>query len=312
LVLALVEQILSTAEARARIARIKDHLQTLWSELWDFHERQGWLALGYTSFKECVEQELGLSERRAYQLLDAARIRAELDTEPGFSIVHATERQLRELKPLSLEQRVEVALAVDFNNTTVRELHEIVQQKLKQPEGAKQSHVAHNSGNNEWYTPPEYIVAACRVMGGIDLDPASSPIANRIVGASQYFTAEDDGLAQPWAGRVWMNPPYAAELVGKFTEKMAKHFLDGDVSEAIVLVNNATETNWFQTLLVCASAVCFVKQRVKFLDPEGNPRGAPLQGQALLYLGRNPDTFAEQFTSFGVVLYGTRARRNSQ
>ena len=304
--LASVETILplTAVEARAQISRIKGHWQAFWFELKDFHERKGWLPLGYTSFKDCVEQELGFSERRAYQLLDAASIRAELGTEHVFSIGNATEGQLRELKPLAPEQRLEVAREVDFGHTTVRELREIVQQK--QSGGA---HVAFNSGNNEWYTPAEYIEAARAVMGGIDLDPATSEIANKTVGALSYFTAEDDGLTRHWAGRVWMNPPYAAELIGRFTEKLGRHYAAGDVTEALVLVNNATETNWFQGLLACASAVCFVRQRVRFLDPEGNP-GAPLQGQAVLYLGADVDGFVGEFARFGTVMYGQRTGRD--
>ncbi len=162
----------------------------------------------------------------------------------------------------------------------------------------KTPHVAYNSGNNEWYTPAQYIDAAKKVMGDIDLDPASSEIANGVVGAKQIFTIEDNGLIREWAGRVWMNPPYAGELIPLFCDKLVNHYETGKITEAIALVNNATETAWFNTLIGQASAVVFPKGRVKFYTPGGSI-GAPLQGQAVIYFGENPHKFLSCFKQFG-------------
>lgn len=165
----------------------------------------------------------------------------------------------------------------------------------------KHVHVAQNSGNNEWYTPEPFIKAARLVMGGFDLDPASSEIANRTVQAERIFTQDDDGLKQDWPiGRIWMNPPYAQPLMGQFADKFAAEIRKG--SEGVVLVNNATETAWFQTIAAECSAICFPKTRIRFLDPDGNP-GAPLQGQAIIYCGPDVDTFKEAFGAFGLVVF---------
>ena len=166
---------------------------------------------------------------------------------------------------------------------------------------AVKAHVAHNSGNNEWYTPAKYIELARQVMGGIDCDPATSELANETVKAETIFTAEDDGREQTWLGRVWMNPPYAQPLMGDFAEAVSAKFESCEIDQACILVNNATETQWFQRMLEAASAVCLPKSRIKFLDPQGNP-GAPLQGQAILYMGANVETFQEAFQQEGAVL----------
>jgi len=163
----------------------------------------------------------------------------------------------------------------------------------------KTAHVSNNSGENEWYTPAAIIEAARRVLGGFDLDPASSEIANRTVKAERFFTIEDDGLTQDWAGKIWCNPPYSQPLINEFCLKFAGAMSGG--STGIALVNNATETAWFQTLARSASAICFPASRIKFLDPDGNP-GAPLQGQAIIYSGAETGTFRAEFAGFGVVL----------
>lgn len=164
-------------------------------------------------------------------------------------------------------------------------------------------HVANNTGDNEWYTPPEYLAAARAALDGIELDPATSNEAQSEVQASRFMTAEDDALsdAADWQAKtVWMNPPYAAGLIDKFVDRLVTSYEKGDVGEAIVLVNNATDTQWFDLLSQSASAVCFPVGRIRFQRP-GGEAGAPLQGQALLYLGDNVSRFKESFSGFGNV-----------
>lgn len=164
--------------------------------------------------------------------------------------------------------------------------------------------VTKNSTENEWYTPPQYIEAAREVMGGIDLDPASSDVAQQTVRAETYYTASDDGLAQEWSGRVWLNPPYSKELIGQFCEKLANSLFGngGTVRDAVLLVNNATDTQWFHDVIEHASAVCFVKGRISFLDEQGQAKNKPLQGQMLIYFGQQEDRFVGVFSEFGSCL----------
>lgn len=162
------------------------------------------------------------------------------------------------------------------------------------------AHVAQNSGENEWYTPDDFLDRARAVLGGFDLDPASSSVGNKRVRAERFFTAVDDGISREWAAAtIWMNPPYAQPLIGQFCERFAQEIVKG--AEGVALVNNATETVWFQRLASVSSAICFPKGRVRFLDPEGNP-GAPLQGQAVVYAGTDPAGFAAEFDELGFVV----------
>ncbi len=190
-----------------------------------------------------------------------------------------------EVTKLPQEQQQEVSRRISQG-----EKHKDVLAEVRKP------HVSYNSGNNEWYTPSDYIDLAREVMGSIDLDPASSHKANEVVKAKRYYTAEDDGLSKDWYGNVWLNPPYSSELITKFTDKLLEEL--PIMSQALVLVNNATETEWFSRLVNKASAVCFPRSRVKFYMPDGTI-GAPLQGQALLYFGIEPMRFVEVFRAKG-------------
>jgi ParB family chromosome partitioning protein len=201
--------------------------------------------------------------------------------------------------PITKKDTLEIAKAEpEEQKEIIRQVVSGESKTVKEAIEKKAPHVSYNSGNNEWYTPEQYILAAKEVMGEIDLDPASSEFANQVVGAKQIYTVDDDGLAKEWAGKVWLNPPYAGELVSLFCNKIAEHYNNGDVTEAIILVNNATETGWFGTLIEPASSVVFLKGRVRYYTVDGT-KNTPLQGQAVVYMGKSPDKFLQCFSRLG-------------
>lgn len=63
--------------------------------------------------------------------------------------------------------------------------------------------------SRDFVSPVDLIATTTAFLGGeIDLDPASSPYANQLVGATRHYTWEDNGLMQPWrAKNVYLYPP---------------------------------------------------------------------------------------------------------
>ena len=163
------------------------------------------------------------------------------------------------------------------------------------------NHRAQGTGENEWYTPDEYLVAARSVLGGFDLDPASSDTAQEKIKATKYFTKEDDGLELPWHGRVWLNPPYSQPLISHFIDRLCLVYESGEIDAAILLTHNYTDTRWFHKAASVADAICFTRGRIKFYSPTGEV-AAPTQGQAFFYFGPDVPQFVRQFSDFGFVM----------
>lgn len=150
--------------------------------------------------------------------------------------------------------------------------------------------------SNEHYTPAKYVEAARKVLGAIDLDPASCKEANKTVKAKQYF--DTGGLEQEWVGRVWLNPPYG-RLAGSFIEKLADEVQAGRVGAAIALVNaHCTDTAWFQRLW--SGLLCFTDHRINFYGDES--RSGSTHGSAFAYFGPNETAFVNAFRQFGPIV----------
>lgn len=115
-----------------------------------------------------------------------------------------------------------------------------------------------------WLTPP-YILAA---LGPFELDPCAA-IENPTWAAPSYYTEAEDGLSKPWAGRVWLNPPYTATKIGWWMKRMAHHHY------GTALIFARTETAmFFEHVWRAASAVLFFEGRINFHFPNGQRAAA--------------------------------------
>jgi ParB family transcriptional regulator, chromosome partitioning protein len=152
--------------------------------------------------------------------------------------------------------------------------------------------------SDDRYTPAWLVDAARAALGGIDLDPASCAEANATVQAACYYTRADDGLTQPWAGRVFLNPPYSDPL--PWVRRLIRALDAGDVSAAVVVTACAASPTWAQLLSARAAAVCFLGRRVNFWPRRPGDNGNA--GDNLVwYLGQDRDRVVAAFNPCGVV-----------
>lgn len=135
--------------------------------------------------------------------------------------------------------------------------------------------------SDEWYTPPSVFDA----LGlRFDLDPAAPPGGVPWVPATHHFSVQDDGLVQPWQGRVWMNPPYGRGT-GRWLRKLAGH------GDGLALVFARTDTRWFQRIAGEATALCFVSGRLRFHRSDGTPGNPALVDDSAERLLVSPNCF---------------------
>lgn len=169
------------------------------------------------------------------------------------------------------------------------------------------------TGKHNWYTPPEYIDAAREVMGGIDLDPASDANANIIVEAKEFYSLVDrgeDGIALPWHGRIFCNPPYGRRFGEKgpynlplWIGKALKEFRANRMDQGILLTNASPGASWFRPLW--AWPICFVDHRIAFIDGDtGKAQKDPRHYNAFTYIGPRDrwTKYARIFGQFGPVV----------
>jgi hypothetical protein len=160
--------------------------------------------------------------------------------------------------------------------------------------------------SDEWYTPPEIIENVRNILGTIDLDPASCEIAQKTVKAGTYWKIDEDGYHREWFGKVFINPPYLADKLGKYGESKkttaTKYWMEKaldqiatnpNVIEIIMLVNRS-DASWYYDLIPDFDAYYQKRGRINFICGNPDPdlvRDSPRYSNDFLYLGKYPEHF---------------------
>jgi phage N-6-adenine-methyltransferase len=160
------------------------------------------------------------------------------------------------------------------------------------------------TGDDEWYTPARHIDRVRRVLGSIDLDPASNLEAQKVVKAKRFFTKADDALTHPWHGRVWLNPPYSRGVLLNFVSKLLSEIKIKNTTAAIVLLNNFTDASWFHLACSACTAICFPRGRISFKNATLGEVNHPMNGQVFLYYGDDVESFRSEFSEIGCGFLG--------
>lgn len=270
----------------------------------------------HATFEDYLAERWQMSRPRGYEMIQAAEVARSLSAMADTPAVE-NERQARALATAPEAERAEVwqeavaraggeAPAARVVADVVAE-REAERYKAFNAFGKPSTTTAEamiptappvpSRDGDEWYTPAVYIEAARKVMGGIDLDPASCAAANETVKAIAFYTLADNGLERPWEGRIFMNPPYSE--TDKWVSRLLWMHANGMLDQAIVLANAKTETAWFNDLWDVAGTVCLVRSRIAFVPGDGGNAATGRHGSAIFYIGPNGGKFAETFSAFG-------------
>lgn len=157
-----------------------------------------------------------------------------------------------------------------------------------------------SSESDGWYTPDWIVDRARQAMGGIDCDPATCAAANAVVQAPTWYTSVENGLIQPWHGRVWCNPPYSAPL--PWAQRMVREYEAGAITAGMMLLNCSCSPEWARLLWAKATAVCLLSTRINFWHPSKmNMNNAYDRDSVIFCFTSDPDRFRVAFSDKGII-----------
>ena len=135
--------------------------------------------------------------------------------------------------------------------------------------------VLYSSKEEKWTTPQDFFDKLNDEFH-FTLDAAASPDNAK---CANYFTEEQDGLAQSWEGHtVWCNPPYCRKTGLWVKKAYEEHQRTG--CTVVMLLPSRTDVRWFHDYILGKAEIRFIKGRLKF---GGNKNSAPFPSIVVIY-----------------------------
>jgi phage N-6-adenine-methyltransferase len=130
-----------------------------------------------------------------------------------------------------------------------------------------------SSVTDQWATPQDFFDQQNALHGPFDVDVCADATNAK---CAVYFDKDIDGLAQPWVGKCWMNPPYGRDI-GKWMKKAKESAGAGTV--VVCLVPARTDTKWWHDYAM-AGHIVFIRGRLKF---GGSKNSAPFPSAMVIF-----------------------------
>lgn len=146
--------------------------------------------------------------------------------------------------------------------------------------------IHHSKGTDNWGTPIEFFERVNKRFN-FRLDACAESWNTK---CDNFYSQNENGLIKPWTSWTWCNPPYSE--IYKWYKKAYQEMVQGNSS--VLLTFARTDTRAFHEFAIGATEICFLKGRLRFIDPKTGQQGntAPSPSMLVIFDANDRDELA--------------------
>ena len=132
------------------------------------------------------------------------------------------------------------------------------------------------SSKSDCWETPQWLFDSLDQEFGFTLDVCAIAENNK---CPRFISPKEDGLAKPWDGVCWCNPPYGG-AIARWVEKAAREVERGVTT--VMLIPARTDTRWFHDYIKDKAEIRFLRGRIQFVGARNN---APFPSMVVIFRG---------------------------